>query len=68
MLLGALAEGLELFGGIDAGEPDFLLDLIHVEHGDGVAVGHTDHPAAQGFSLSGPHQPTKGQGPYLLPP
>ena len=45
VLLRALAEGLSLLRGVDTGEADAVLDLVGVEHGQGVAVGDADDAA-----------------------
>ena len=47
VLLRALAEGLSLLRGVDTGEADAVLDLVGVEHGQGVAVGDADDAALQ---------------------
>ena len=52
-LLRALAEGLSLLGGIDAGEPDLVLFMVGVEDGDRVAVGYRDDGTGEGVGLGG---------------
>jgi len=44
-----LAEGLGALGGVDAGQADAVLDLVPVEHGEGVAVGDADDAALEGI-------------------
>ena len=45
VLLRARAEGLAALRGVDAGEAHPVLDLVAVEHGQGVAVGDADNAA-----------------------
>lgn len=55
-LLRALAEGLILFGRIDAGEPHLPRLLGDIEHRDGVAVRDTDHSAEERLGGSSERQ------------
>ena len=55
-MFGLIAKRLLFLWRIDTGQPNLVLNLVGIQHRDGVAIGHIDNLAQQGIGLHLEHQ------------